>query len=927
MPVDRDLVDAIAEAIRQALGSGGGGGGGIGGGTGGGSNKALDQLIRQFDIADRELKAYNKTLVSLTYAEKLAAAQVKAQNKVALEELLKQRKERKITEEQFAKSLRTLKRNAQDLSETLGELNDESTKELLQKIKAAEKNEDYLKKVDDLKKSIFSLSGYAKGVGVAFATLGKVGAAAGGAIKGLQGNASGMEVAGALMTAGVEAAGSAAKLTGDTMGNMGQAMAQSTNPNIKKLGLIAGVAGPLIGGLGEAASKLAKFGIEVLLKEVEKSQKAFQDATNAGAMFADGVTGLRNAAANSGLTVEQFAGVLKAHSSLIAQSGMGVADGAKQMGRIAKDLKSSGIQTQLLNLGYSFEEQAGLIAETTANMRRTSGGKSSDKDIAEQTAKYAESLRVIAAITGEDAKKKIEETRQQNQIMAFQAEMAKKSPAQRAAIDAAMSTMTEMEKKNFRERAVLGVVINKEGAVYEATLAGAREKGEAQKRLLDGNLMTAEANSKLNAEYGEQIRRSALNNDGLNKAGMIVGGLVGDVAKGSLDAVNQANIYSTDAVAAGIEAVDAQKKTVDKATTEFVAVGVAAQQLKIAIEQKLTPSLGQFAEVAHAILSSLEDQMKNVKPGVMSDMFDWLGKIAIGLASVTTALSFFGVTAGTLSTASAGIASAFVVAAGGITSAVAAVLSIPLAIASVGDMVFGKDGLSKGGGGDNFLNQGVKKLWNQDGTGLMNMKGETGGGGTALQEYAEGGIASGSPSGFLAKLHGEELVLPMEGGQLDSGSKGFAELMKMLDSSRLTSTNVSSVSNKYSSSTANIEKSMYGTTISQSAAVGSAAGISSPDFSGLLVEMSSSAKQQQDQTTSMFGTLQKFLQEATTPAPGQTGDQKRPDQALLMEVKKMTELLIEQNKLAEEAMTFRRQLVDTAESHLRTAERTLTEVS
>jgi hypothetical protein len=118
---------------------------------------------------------------------------------------------------------------------------------------------------------------------------GNVTAGVGQFIKGLQGGGSGMDMATGLMTAGVDIATSATSAMGNAMGSAGQIMSTSANPKLKAFGAIASVAGPLLGAAGDAAGKLAKFGIEVLSKEVEKTVKAFSTATASGAVFADGV--------------------------------------------------------------------------------------------------------------------------------------------------------------------------------------------------------------------------------------------------------------------------------------------------------------------------------------------------------------------------------------------------------------------------------------------------------------------------------------------------------------------------------------------------------------------------------------------------------------------------------------------------------------
>ena len=294
---------------------------------------------------------------------------------------------------------------------------------------------------------------------------------AGNFVKGLQSGGSGIELASGLMSTAADMAGQTTQALGGAMGTAGQTMMASTNPKLKALGAIASVAGPLIGQAGQAASQLAKFGIEVLSKEVEKTVKAFHDASSSGAMFADGMTGLRNTANAAGLTVDQFAGVLKEKSDVIASAGMGVTEGAKRIGA-AMNAGGTQMKTQLQKLGFGFEEQAGLVADTMSIMRQSGKAALPPATVAAETQKYAENLRTISAITGEDAKKKMAQVKEQANQLAFQQKLAKMEPEQRAAAIRAMSNMSDIERKNFMDMVNFGTVINKEGATAQAMSAG-----------------------------------------------------------------------------------------------------------------------------------------------------------------------------------------------------------------------------------------------------------------------------------------------------------------------------------------------------------------------------------------------------------------------------------------------------------------------
>jgi hypothetical protein len=537
---------------------------------------------------------------------------------------------------------------------------------------------------------------------------------------GLQGNASATELTTTLMNGAVDAATAGTDALGKTISGTGSVLSSSTNPKLKVLGAVADVAGSAIGSMGQAAGKLAKFGIEVLSKEVERTVKAFNETSAAGALFADGMTGMRNASAAAGLTTEQFASVVKNNADSLAASGLGVTGGAKAIGDSMR-VGGANAKKQLLNLGYSFEEQAGLYAETAAAMRRTAGGKSSDAAVAEQTMKYAENLRLIAAITGEDAKRKTAEAKQQNQILAFQQQLAGKSADQRAQIDAAMATMTEVEKKNFRDRVVLGTVINKEGAIYEATVAGAKEKGDAVLALFNSNALTADANFKLTAQYGEQIKGSILNNKEFAVAGMVAGGVLGDVAASQLAAVNQANITTEEAREAAKKNLEGQKNANDALTKNVTDAAVAAQQLKIALQETLLPAIADFAKVSSAMLQSIQEMVSGAMGASKGESLWEKTKRVSGAA------------------ASGAVAGG---AAGAMVGGTVGTAVVPLAGTAVGAIGMGTAGAILGG-----LTAAIKEaFWGEPGKAL-------------------GGISEGPSSGYMEKLHGVEAVVPLSAGR------------------------------------------------------------------------------------------------------------------------------------------------------------------
>jgi hypothetical protein len=246
-------------------------------------------------------------------------------------------------------------------------------------------------------------------------------AAVGSVFSAYQSGSSQIGTASAVLQSGMELGGSAAEGLGKIATTAGAAIMP-----LGPIGLIAGtaisgagIAAQIFGkGLSEAASKvLPKFSAEV-----EKNIAAFQSMSSSGALFAGGVGEMITVSGEAGLTLDQMSKVVKTNSSALADSAVGIGNATKLMGAA---IKAGGdpMKKQMLNLGFTIEEQAGLVADTMGIMGRAGRdlSKISGGEIAKATQDYALNLRTIASITGEDAKKIQERAKQQMANMGIQA--------------------------------------------------------------------------------------------------------------------------------------------------------------------------------------------------------------------------------------------------------------------------------------------------------------------------------------------------------------------------------------------------------------------------------------------------------------------------------------------------------------------------
>jgi hypothetical protein len=466
--------------------------------------------------------------------------------------------------------------------------------------------------------------------------------------KGLQSGASGVDVGSQLLVDGVDSTNKAIGAAGGLVSAAGGLMQLFSNKYVKIAGGALEVLGIGAGVVSEYLSTLSKEGIKYFQTELKNTVETFAAASQAGALYADGMTGVRNAAFDSGLTMKQFGTVIKENSATLAGMGLSVAEGAKKMGQIMKAGGTEFTKT-LRNLGYSVEEQATMVAETMKIMRGSGGGqlKASDAKVAEQTEKYAENLRVIAAITGEDAKKKAEIVKEQASQLAFQQKLAQKSPEQRAQIDRAMQNMTEVERKNFMDMVNFGTVINTQGAIMEAASPALGKSVREMKKSFDEGTLDENKTRQIQGQYNPQQQKELLGNTGIGQAAAAgQGGVVGEVGTGMGKQLQEVNARTPEAIKAAEEAATKQKNTQDPLTKSVTSLEQANQDLAIALGKTTTGALANFADGLKTALGTVEEAVKklgidDMKKGKNEKLGGTIGMTA-GSAAGTAAGSYGG---------------------------------------------------------------------------------------------------------------------------------------------------------------------------------------------------------------------------------------------------------------------------------------------
>ena len=580
--------------------------------------------------------------------------------------------------------------------------------------------------------------------------LGSLGKAAGSVLDAYKGGSTDMQMAGSVMSAAGTAAASGFKAGSEAASAMGGALLNSTNPNLKRLGVIATVASGFLKGAGVAAEVVNK-AMPLLTAELEKNYKAFNDINSTGAVFAGGLQEMNTAALGVSLTLPEFSAVIKENSASLAASGMGMTGAAKQMGAVGTVMRQTGMADNLRRLGIEYKDQAGLIADSMANFAAAGKGRgASDLQLAQYTEDYAKNLKVLSGITGEDAKKAMEKNRRAAFDADVYAKLSGSGPEAIAKFQTQLALFEKMDPTGKLAEAykqqVAGITDVTDPAIRKLMeIPGVSESLKKTSDLtLDSNVKMEDATVGTTTALG-QMREAFVKAApeyatmaGAARAG--VGGVAAEIAQ-VFGNVLAATGMTPEAAAAAKANVATASTAQNKLTEELLGAAQAGRDLALAINNEILNSkvLINFAkavkDTTESVTKLIQDfgggkpggstnpeqktgMWEDIKKGFMQDK--WLSK-SLGVAG--TAAVIGGATAS--------------------VTGVGAVGGIPLA--TIGEVM-----------------SGIAVLANSFG-------------------FAQGGIAAGPNTGYLSKLHGTEAVIPLPEGM--KGNDFFQSLLALVEKS------------------------------------------------------------------------------------------------------------------------------------------------
>jgi hypothetical protein len=419
----------------------------------------------------------------------------------------------------------------------------------------------------------------------------------------IQGGASGIKIAVSGMNRQLRIAAEEAAGLANVFGGMMKTLAF-----LPGLGTALRIAALAIGGIAEFFGMVQKKNAElqakaneVMAEGAQQLLDGYKNITKSGANFASGIDELATQSHRAGLTVKQMSEVVQQNQTLLAKSGLGITGGIKKMADVGQAMTKQQ-QESLRRLGFNTEEIYGISAQVIADAGRL--GKQLDaKEVASLTQKYARDLKIIADITGEDARKKMDEQRKQMENLAFQDELLR--TARTLGLNAKETTeFTEnmtasLSKKGplfssamnsfFANGAVVGdaaVALSQKSAEYQRMFY---EAGDLYKK---GNIAQADA---LYEQMAKQDQAITEQQSAMSRAGNLFGEFSG--ANTLLMQERQFQLGLAGIESKQIEAnIDKAEKGAGKLNAQIAAIETAAQGLRVQLETGIVAQMPKFVD-------------------------------------------------------------------------------------------------------------------------------------------------------------------------------------------------------------------------------------------------------------------------------------------------------------------------------------------
>lgn len=419
--------------------------------------------------------------------------------------------------------------------------------------------------------------------------------------------------------------GTAKKIAGnfDQIAAAGGSLIDNTASLSKLLGTLSSTMPKGIGMVIDRFADLARF--------QETNLKAYQEIASAGANFGGSLTDMRMAASRSYLTLNEFTALIKNNGAAFASLGDTTNITTKGFFNFTNSLIKSNMGTQLLAMGYSFEQ----INSNALDYLQISGGRTREEmrntaNLTEGTMTYMAELDKLTKLTGKNREKIAQEIKELALNPAWQAFLS--DPRNAAAKDSLTLGLMEASRlgksaaQNFQASALGLVVMNRETAGVAGLMSRSYGYLTEMGVVARSTLSTEEKKNKI-TELGSKATWAAIQQgNSLGVATLTAWLNYGtsaqkEAATSMLEAMTLANNR-------GIKNLDDQIAYDKKAAA--MSFDLTSKQVEDAALVSKT-----LRELGTAILASLTPAIEFLTPALrmIANNFIWISGILLGLAT------------------------------------------------------------------------------------------------------------------------------------------------------------------------------------------------------------------------------------------------------------------------------------------------------
>jgi hypothetical protein len=499
------------------------------------------------------------------------------------------------------------------------------------------------------------------------------------------------------------------------------------------------VVGLLIAGVTAAVGAFAAY-TKAANTMADQLYKTYSGLSKAGGAASDGMTGVKKASDQLGLSVGEldvFVGQIAANSKDLALFSGSVYEGRQRLGDMGQALEGS--REDFLKMGMSMADVSdGMLGYLKIQTRLGNAQGKTNAELADGAKKYLVEQDALTKLTGQ-TRKEMEDQRERalqgEQFAAKIRELQLQGPEGKKAAE-------ELMKMN----AIYEAAGPKMAAAFQASVTGNLSNADAQAANLASNGAMLETTQKVIAGQMSYTDAVTITGTAMGKTADSVG-----VVLGQFGAYNES-----------FGPINEQLKLAQLAQGDITVnmAKIKADQQKI-LEGGVDPLLEKQAKLINTQIDANKAMEAFIFKGIgpAQDAMITLATATKNAANMLNELTPGGkkVTASTAENLGEGAGAIGLGVAGGLKgAAVGAALgtAVPIIGNAVGAVVGGLIGSALGVWAGGTVGKELGK-------GLGNM--------AELPKAADGGILKGPTSGYLAMLHGEEAVIPMS--ELDNGTK------------------------------------------------------------------------------------------------------------------------------------------------------------